>query len=95
MFTRNRRLRVGDDMANVRIDMDLGEFFELVKYTQQLPSDTDQELIRIKDLLWKKLDKMVEHELYSKYKTAPTAEQREKARQEYLDRKGILTDFRW
>ena len=29
------------------------------------------------------------------YETAPTEEEREKARQEYLDRRGIPEDFRW
>ena len=38
---------------------------------------------------------MVDRELYSKYKTAPTEEEREKSRQEYLERKGILENFRW
>ena len=30
-----------------------------------------------------------------KYKTAPTEEEREKSRQEYLDRRGIPENFRW
>ena len=38
---------------------------------------------------------MVERELYTRSKTAPTEEEREKARQEYLDRRGIPEDFRW
>ena len=38
---------------------------------------------------------LVERESYTKSKTAPTEEEREKARQEYLDRRGILADFRW
>ena len=38
---------------------------------------------------------LVMHENYTKYKTAPTAEEREKARQEYLDAKGIHPSFRW
>ena len=28
-------------------------------------------------------------------KTAPTAEEREQARQEYLDKRGVFQDFRW
>ena len=36
-----------------------------------------------------------EEELYAQYKTAPTEEQREQARQEYLDRKGMQESFRW
>jgi hypothetical protein len=38
---------------------------------------------------------MVNHEIYSKSKTASTEEEREKSRQEYLDRVGIHPDFRW
>ena len=43
----------------------------------------------------KKLDAMVNREVYSKSKTAPTEEEREKFRQEYLDRKGMQESFRW
>ena len=46
--------------------------------------------------VWKKkLDAMVRHELYVKYKTAPTEEEREQARLEYLDRRGVSKSFRW
>ena len=45
--------------------------------------------------LEKKLDAMVNREVYSKFKTAPTEEEREKFRQEYLDRKGMQESFRW
>ena len=45
--------------------------------------------------LEKKLDAMVLRELYRKAKTAPTETEREKARQEYLDRRGIPDSFRW
>lgn len=41
------------------------------------------------------MNTMVERELYTKSKTAPTEEEREKARQEYLDTRGIQADFRW
>ena len=46
-------------------------------------------------MLGEKLDAMVRHELYGKYKNAPTEEEREKARKEYLDRRGIAEKFRW
>lgn len=49
----------------------------------------------IKKGIYQKIDRQIEHELYSKFKTAPSAEQKELARQEYLDRKGIHKDFRW
>lgn len=42
-----------------------------------------------------KLDKAIEHDLFTKSKVAATLEEREKARQEYLDRKGIPASFRW
>lgn len=42
-----------------------------------------------------KLNKMIEHDLYSKYKTAATAEEREQARIDYLDRIGIPEQFRY
>lgn len=46
--------------------------------------------------LKEKLDKIVLRDIYSKSKdTSLTEEEREKARQEYLDRKGIHTDFRY
>ncbi len=49
----------------------------------------------IRRSLEEKLDAMVRHELYVKYKTAPTEEEREKARLEYLDRRGVPESFRW
>ena len=45
--------------------------------------------------LERKLDSMVLRELYGKSKTAPTEIEREKARKEYLNRRGILDSFRW
>ena len=50
---------------------------------------------KIVNQLNEKLDRMVNRNLYTKYKTAPTEEEKEKARQEYLDRKGIHSSFRW
>ena len=38
---------------------------------------------------------MERHEWYAKYKTAPTPEEREEARQRYLDERGVLQSFRW
>lgn len=46
--------------------------------------------------LLEKLERMALHELYSKTKNKTLSEEeREKARQDYLDRKGIHTDFRY
>jgi len=52
-------------------------------------------LPEIKKGLEDKLEAMVRRELYTKYKTAPTEEEREKARQEYLKKVGMHRSFRW
>lgn len=49
----------------------------------------------IKEELEKKLNAIISRNLYTKYKTAPTKEEQEKARIEYLDLKGYHKDFRW
>lgn len=74
----------------------LGELKRLKK-GEDVPEDLLEviRLITIRKELEKKLNAMVDRELYSKYKTAPTEEEREKSRQEYLERKGIPENFRW
>ena len=57
-----------------------------------LEDDFEEE---IRQGLEKKLDAMLNRQLYSQYKTAPTEEQREQARQEYLDRRGVPQSYRW
>lgn len=42
-----------------------------------------------------KLEALVTHDLYTKSKTAKSPEEREAARQAYLDKRGISKDFRW
>ena len=75
---------------NVKIPYEL--FFQLLQYFLMDNYD-GEEIIRLG--LEKKLDAMVNREVYSKSKTAPTEEEREKFRQEYLDRRGIPENFRW
>lgn len=41
------------------------------------------------------MEALINRQLYTKYKSAPTKEEQEKARIEYLDRKGYRQDFRW
>lgn len=41
------------------------------------------------------MDSITMRLLYSQYKTAPTEEEKQKARQEYLDRRGVPESFRW
>ena len=50
---------------------------------------------RIKSELEKKMDAMLRHDYYTKYKTAPDEAAREKSRRKYLDSVGIPQDFRW
>lgn len=75
---------------NVQIPYEL--FFQLLQYFL-MENYESKEIIR--QGLERKLDTMVNRELYSKYKTASTEEEREKSRQEYLDRRGIPENFRW
>ena len=67
-------------------------FVALVEYHLAYDDDCAEE---IRQGLEQKVDALVRHELYAKYKTAPTAEEREQARQEYLDKRGVFPDFRW
>ena len=67
-------------------------FGKIIKYHLL---DKEQEADDIRKGLEKKLDAMVNREVYSKFKTAPTEEEREKFRQEYLEKKGIQESFRW
>lgn len=77
-------------MKNVQIPYEL---FMLLLCYHLMEDDTCLEEIR--QGLEKKLDSLVQHELYGKYKPAPTQEEREKARQEYLDRREVPDSFRW
>ena len=77
-------------MKNVQILEEL--FFMLVKYHLL---GVDDFVPEIKKGLEEKLEALVRRELYTKYKTAKTEEEREQARKEYLDKVGIQKDFRW
>lgn len=77
-------------MKKVQISYEL--FLELVKY-YLMEIDANSE--KIKEELTEKMDSLVLRELYSKYKTAPTEEEKERARVEYLNRRGISENFRW
>ena len=77
-------------MKNVQIPFEL--FIALVAYHMGNDLEREQEIV---DGLSRKLDAMVLREWYSQYKSAPTEEAREKARQAYLDQRGILPGFRW
>ena len=77
-------------MKNIQIPQEL--FMKLLRYhlIEDFSCEDD-----IKKGLEQKMDAMVMRELYTKSKTAPSEEEREKARQEYLDKRGISDSFRW
>ena len=76
-------------MKNVQIPQEL--FMKLLRYHLLDDSCTED----VKKGLELKMNTMVERELYTKSKTAPTEEERERARKEYLDRRGVPESFRW
>ena len=88
---RNRTVafRVSDE-ENAQIPYEL--FVDLVLYHLNGEAGFDEDIRRG---LEQKLDSMLNRQLYSQYKTAPTEEQRERARQEYLDRRGVPQSYRW
>ncbi len=77
-------------MKNIQITEEL--FIQLVKF-HLLESNVGLE--NIKQGLEEKLQKVINHTTYTNYKTAKTPEEREAARQEYLNRIGCHKDFRW
>ena len=83
-------------MANIQIPESL--FYDILRYYlitsegKEVPEELGK---RVFDGLCDKVQKITDRELYTTYKTAPTEEEKEKARQEYLDRKGIPESFRW
>ena len=83
-------------MANIQIPESL--FYDILRYYvitsegEEVPKELDK---RVLDGLTDKVQKIADRELYTAYKTAPTEEEREKARQKYLDSKGIPESFRW
>lgn len=78
------------DNENVKLPYEL--LWALIQY--HLIGNEDVE-VEIKRGLEDKMEAMVKRQLYTNSKTAPTEEQKEKARQEYLDRKGVADEFRW
>ena len=78
------------DMKNVQISEEL--FVAIMRYFML---EQEELLPQIKQGLEKNLEAMVMRDLYTKYKTTLTEEEKEKARKEYLDRRGVPENFRW
>ena len=77
-------------MRNVQISEEL--FVDIVKY---FLLEQEERLPEIRKGLERKMDALAMRELYTKYKTAPSEADREKARREYLERRGVPKSFRW
>ncbi len=78
-------------MQNKSVQIPYELFFQLLQYFFLMDNYDGEEKIRLG--LEKKLDAIVNREVYSKSKTAPTEEEREKFRQEYLDRREYRRTF--
>lgn len=68
-------------------------FIALLRYFNGGNDESTAKFIR--DALNAKIDAMVAREYYSAYKTSPSPQKREEARQDYLNHKGIHQNFRW
>lgn len=80
---------------NVQIPQEL--LYDLFRFFLMDEDEDEQEYTQraIITALEAKLDAMVKHELYTTYKTADSPQERERARQAYLDRVGMRQSFRW
>ena len=77
-------------MKNIQISYDL--FLKLLKYHYFEIYECEDD---IKRELENKLNSVLKRKYYTDYKTAGSEEEREKARQKYLDEIGMHKDFRW
>lgn len=77
---------------SVQIDTRL--FLTLYNYFFDDNAPQDYEADEIRRKLQEKVDKLIDREIFTQYKRAGTPEERETYRQQYLDRRGILRDFR-
>ena len=74
---------------NVQISEEL--FRDLLAYFFNDDTDLHEDIVKALD---DKVEKIVRREIFSDYKTATNATEREKFRQEYLDRIGVSKSFR-
>ena len=78
---------------SVQIDYDL--FLNMAAYISEHVDLTDPALKSIFSGIREKLDSMERRALYTAYKVALSAEDRENARQKYLEMMEIPESFRW
>ena len=92
MVTVTLRDMRNEDMSERKVQIPEKVFYELVKFHLLGETDAEEE---IKTHLLKKLDALAEHQLYTRSKKAASQNEREQARKEYLERRGISASFRW
>jgi LmbE family N-acetylglucosaminyl deacetylase len=92
MVTVTLRDMRNEDMSERKVQIPEKVFYELVKFHLLGETDAEEE---IKTHLMKKLDALAEHQLYTRSKKAASQNEREQARKEYLERRGISAAFRW
>ena len=80
----------GAIMANVQISQDL--FMKLARYHLLDDLTLGEE---IKKELNSKIERLIDRQIYTESKMGTSKEDRENARREYLERKGIPESFRW
>ena len=76
-------------MANKQVQIDFELFKDIYSYFVDNAPDSD-----IMHRLDDKLTRMIDREVFTKYKRASTDAEREQYRRQYLDRKGIPQAFR-
>lgn len=82
--------KMRDKQKQVQIPLEL--FHMILMYCNGMKIEN---LETIQKGLNEKLERLALRELYTEFKTAPTQEQREQARQMYLDKIGVPEGFRW
>ncbi|MDD5888981.1 MAG: complexin-2 [bacterium] len=81
-------------MASKSVKIDLQTFIKLMRYFT-LDDHSNELYEEIKRDIDSKTDKLYRHELYSQAKTADSEQEREQARQKYLDEIGMRDSFRY
>lgn len=81
-------------MPSKHVKIDFKTFISLVRYFY-LQEHTEELYGQITKDLEGKIDSLSKHELYTQSKTAENEQDREKARQAYLDKIGMKNSFRW
>lgn len=81
-------------MKEPKVQINKSLYNEMILYFLNGEKTPDRER-RIRDGIDADINARIRRDYYTKYKTAPSEEAREKARQSYLDAKGIPESFRW